>query len=385
MQAVIVYSWRGMASSEFWQAGYEGADHVNGDGLALDPNHLNGHRRQVRADYAALARFGIREVRESIGWRLSTRDGRFDPSFILERLAAAREHGLRIGWTVHHYGLPPGCDVLGAGFPGQFAAFCRQVAGVIAPLAPGSTYVPVNEISFLTWALCRPGLMRATRDYGPGDAALLKAALVRAALAGVAAIRGIDPQARFMHVDPVIHVRPPATHPELAEAAAREVDSQYEAWDMLLGRRDPELGGTTAAVDLLGINYYHSNQWELGDPHAYPWHLRHPRRLPFSALLLRTWRRYGLPLLVAETSHVGVGRADWIEEVAAEVQAARRAGADIRGICLYPILDRVDWSDGRRWHNSGLWDIAGEPGPDVARRMDPAYAAALRGLGLGPG
>lgn len=57
--------------SSFWQAGFEGADHINPAGIALDMNAINAHDVHIATDYAALAAFNIRSVRESVGWRLA--------------------------------------------------------------------------------------------------------------------------------------------------------------------------------------------------------------------------------------------------------------------------------------------------------------------------
>ena len=35
----------------------------------------------------------------------------------------------------------------------------------------------------------------------------------------------------------------------------------FEAWDMLSGRVQPELGGDERYLDVIGVNYYDRNQW----------------------------------------------------------------------------------------------------------------------------
>ena len=63
----------------FWMGGYEGADHVNSRGIPLDINNWNGHWPQASQDYSRLACMGIRTIRESVGWRVSSsREGRSD-------------------------------------------------------------------------------------------------------------------------------------------------------------------------------------------------------------------------------------------------------------------------------------------------------------------
>ena len=202
----------------------------------------------------------------------------------------------------------------------------------------------------------------------------MKRRLVRAVLAGIDAVRRIDPRARFLHVEPIGHVAPPADQPELAEAAERIAAYQWQAWDLIGGLVEPELGGSAEALDLIGINHYHSGQWEVGTEERLWWHLRDPRRRPLSALLGDAWRRYGRPLVIAETGHVGDGRATWLHEVVAEVTRARAAGVPVGGICLYPLLDRHDWHDTAHWHRSGLWDL---DQPSRQRVLATDYADAL--------
>ena|SRR5688572_27646389 len=53
--------------ASFWLAGYEGADPINSSGLPLAMADLTQHEAQAAADYARLAEFDMRTVRESAG------------------------------------------------------------------------------------------------------------------------------------------------------------------------------------------------------------------------------------------------------------------------------------------------------------------------------
>lgn len=372
------------ALPSFWMGGYEGADHVNGAGEALDMVAATGHDRRLDADYRAARRLGLRCVRESVGWRLAEQpDGRFDLTRAVRMAQAASRQGVHILWTLMHYGVPPDLTLLDDALIPRFARFAGAVARTLAPLSPAPRiYTPINEISFLSWAAS------ATRDMGPAGVQQVvaledsrvsgfqvKQRLVRAALAGMDAIRAADPQARFLHIEPVLHVAP-CDAGNLAQCALAEriTGFQWQTMDMLAGRMDPQLGGHPEALDLVGLNHYHSSQWEVPSEKRLPWHLRDPRRLPLSQLLGEVWRRYGRPMLVAETGHIGVGRAAWLHEIAAEAQRARAQGLPLLGLCLYPLLDRPDWNETRRWHRSGLWHLA----RPEARRLVQPYARALR-------
>ena len=55
---------------------------------------------------------------------------------------------------------------------------------------------------------------------------------------------------------------------EPLRAETRRFNEQvvYQSWDMLAGRLMPELGGSRRHLDIIGVNYYWTNQWEHGRP-----------------------------------------------------------------------------------------------------------------------
>ncbi len=364
----------GRIYASFWQGGFEGADHVNGSGTALCMNGSTGHFIQARADYERLARRGIHTVRESAGWRHIGRGDAFDFERVGACMAAARDAGTQILWTCFHYGMPRGLDLFSADFVPRLADYCAALAEYLRPLhddALPPVYTPVNEISFLCWAACETGLLHPYVGDRAHEGHALKRHVVRAAIAAADAIRAVDPRARILVVDPLIHVVPaPGAN---GEEAAHQNEAQYEANDMLCGRRDPDLGGSPRQLDLIGVNYYPHNQWESHTRHTLPWRVD-MRRRPFAELLLDLHARYRRPITISETSHVGDQRGPWITDVAEEVRRAIDAGVDIQGICLYPVLDRPDWENPADWHRSGLWRIDPASG---ARRIDPSYALAI--------
>ena len=46
---------------------------------------------------------------------------------------------------------------------------------------------------------------------------------------------------------------------------------------MLCGDIEPGLGGSRKHLDIIGLNYYHENQWEHGSNDRLHWHLNDPR------------------------------------------------------------------------------------------------------------
>ena len=292
------------------------------------------------------------------------------------REQAARRHGLQIVWTIWHYGIPEDLEYFSPELPARFERFCTAFAQCIARLGSAEfpqVFVPINEISFLAWAVCGTGLMSTRVPRECHDANELKQRLVEAALRGTRAIREVIPDARFMHVDPLIHV---ISDGDGHVRASARTEGQFEALDMMCGRRDPQLGGSADCIDVIGLNYYHSNQWEVDTNERLHWHLADTRRKPLPELLADVAARYGKPLAIAETSHFGDGRARWIEEIARDLNTCAARGLHLHGACLYPIIDRPDWEEPQRWHHSGLWDV--DPHADMRRRLDPAYAHHLK-------
>ena len=381
----------------FWMGGFEGADHVNSHGVPLHLNHSNGHVQFFAHDYAAMAQLGLRTVRESIGWRAGTQpDGTLDVARLQRMADAAQQQGLQVLWTLHHYGLPPGVDFFAADFAPRFAGFCDQVARALQGFGDGlPLFQPVNEISFLSWAAGSTNLIHPYLGESQQRGHELKCRLVAAALQGCDALWATLPQARMVHTDPLIHVV--ADVPSDAEvsgagagAGAQDwaaqaqalTQAQFEAWDMLCGRLEPGLGGAPRYLDVLGLNYYHDNQWQHPSGQRLDWHLGDPRRRGLDDLLQSVWQRYGRPLFIAETGHVGAGRARWIDSVARAAESALAKGVPLQGICLYPLLDRPDWEDPSHWHRSGLWEVHGQHSqPPLSGAALPGSAVPFGSLG----
>lgn len=395
--------------------GFEGADHVNSRGEPLDMVSASGHLDRANEDYARLAALGLRTVRESVGWRLTETAGQFDFSRVVCLAQLANDNGIQILWTLMHYGTPPDVSLLDDAFCQRYVAFAVAAARALRPLSDHAPiYTPINEIGFVSWAVCESDLFHPYVGHFEGKGGEswrtgfeVKCRLVSAALQAMNAIRQEDPRARFMHIEPLVHAVAPADAPELVDLATEVRSHQWQVWDLLAGRLMPELGGRPSQLDLLGVNHYHNSQWEVGTEARLHWHLGDPRRLPLAHLLQEAWARYGRPLIVAETSHVGEGRVQWLHDVAEQVRLARSAGVPVDGLCLYPIVDRPDWNNSSHWHNSGLWDVDhsaseeafqqeahGEQGvqgaqgphrqpvstspPKVAHRLHFSYAKALR-------
>jgi hypothetical protein len=346
----------------FFLAGFECACQRRRDGRRLDLLAATGHDLLAGRDYARLRPAGIGGARDGIRWYQVDRGGRYDFGELVPRLAAARQNGVRVIWDLCHYGWPDDLDVWSAEFLRRFARFARAAAAVVAAETAGPAwYAPVNEISFWAWAGGEVGYLN---PFGIGRGRELKAQLARASLAAIEAIRRVDPGARFLQAEPLIHIVADPARPGDAPAAARLNEAQYEAVEMLAGRTAPELGGAEEALDVVGVNFYPANQWLLDGTKVWRGHAWYR---PLRELLAEAYERYRRPLLISETGAEGEGRAEWVAYVCREVRAALRLGVPVEGICLYPVLDYLGWDDDRHCP-VGLWGFPDERGERPVHR-----------------
>jgi beta-glucosidase/6-phospho-beta-glucosidase/beta-galactosidase len=359
----------------FFLGGFECASHIDRSGRRQDYAVLTDHERQVREDYERAASVGIRVVREGLRWHLIDRAGRYDFSSIARMKDAAKEVGLTQINCLFHYGWPDDLDPLTPAFVKRFGKFAAAFAEWRVERDPAPRwYGPINEGSMLAHAAGEAGWFEPFLE-GKGDA--LKRNLVRAAIEATDVIRSIDPDARFLSIDPVAYVVPPANQPERADEAAQENEEQYELWDMLCGREEPRLGGAPGYLDVIGVNCYPDTQHELGSDVELP--LDDPRRKPFSEMLCEVYARYGRPILVAETSARNHQRSHWIRDITQECLRAIEHGVDVQGICLYPLVDMPEWKFGEigPLGKLGLWDVVKE-GDGWKRVINKAYLEALQ-------
>ena len=360
----------------FFLGGFECSTHRRAhDRRRVDVIHGTAHDTHAEADYRTLQGHAILTVRDGVRWhRVEAEPGRFDWSSLEGQLAGAEASGTEVIWDLLHYGWPDDVDIWGAEFVPRFVRFAREAARVIRARTAGTRfYCPVNEISFLAWG---GGDAAYLNPFARGRGHELKVQLARAAIAAMEAILLDDPAARFMHADPVINVITDPHRPWETPHAEGHRHAQFQGWDMLCGRMWPQLGGRPELLDIVGVNYYHNNQWIHGGP---PIDRFHPLYKPFHRILAETYARYGRPIFVAETGIEADERAAWLSHIGAEVREARRLGVPVEGICLYPVLDHPGWDDERHCPNGLLHPAPGGHG----RRADAALAAELaRQLGL---
>lgn len=342
----------------FFMAGFECSTFVWKDRERKDYVSATGHDRHLKADLEGAMDLGIGAVREAIRWpQVDLGGGRYDWSSVKAVQDAATECKITPIWDLCHYGFPDGCDPFSDECVERFAAYCRAAAEFVTSSAEGPYFfTPINEITFFSAAA---SVLEWMYPFAKGREAELKRALARMDIAGVKAIRDVEPEARMVHVDPIIHAVAPPDRPDLSDEAWEEEHRKaVEAWDMLAGRVAPELGGSPEILDIVGVNVYHYSQVQLGaDKKREILGPRDPRRKPLSELLKFAWDRYRCPVIIGETSGFQDNRAEWLRMTMEECFKAINSGVDLHGVCLYPFVDVPDWWT-QKWAKIGIFDVA---------------------------
>lgn len=369
--------------------GFECSTHRRHDGRRLDLLAATHHDSLAEQDYRQLAEHGIRSARDGVRWHLveAAGPGRYDWSPVLPLLRAAEARGVQVIWDLCHYGWPDWLDIWSPDFVARFADYAAAFARLaVAETGAAPLLCPMNEISYIAWA---GGSVARINPFCEGRGNELKRQVVRATLAATRAVRAEAPGARFFTVEPRIHIVP---RPGREEEDRHEVDmlngGQWEAWDMLAGRLEPELGGAEDMLDVVGVNFYWNNQWWHHGTYGMPLSVFDERWRPLRDLLADVHARYRRPLFVAETSCEDDRRAPWLRYVAEEVRGAIAAGVPVEGICLYPVLSHPGW-DNDRYCANGLLELESRQGrrlvhaplAEELRRQTEAFAAftAARG------
>lgn len=342
----------------FFLGGFECSTHYLEHGKRLDEVAATQHDRWVKEDYFRLREVNIRTAREGIRWHLiESSPGRYDFGSVLSMIRAARDLDVQVIWDLCHYGWPDWLDIFEPRFIDAFEKLASEFAKVLRNETDSVAFItPINEISFFSWG---GGESAWLNPYAKGRGDELKDQLVRAAIAAIEAVWRVDPRTRICQIDPIINVLPadPLNEQQRRDAESYRL-SQFQAWDMLGGWFKPQLGGNEKYLDIIGINYYVHNQWILNGKFIEPGHKRYK---PFRQIITEAYERYKRPMFLAETGIEDEARPAWLRYVCSEVLAAMEAGAQIEGICLYPIVNHPGWVDDRHCYN-GLWDYADKDG-----------------------
>ncbi|MDR6821063.1 beta-glucosidase/6-phospho-beta-glucosidase/beta-galactosidase [Neorhizobium sp. 2083] len=338
----------------FLLGGFECSAHKRKDGRRVDMLAATRHDELAERDYRQLQGLGIMSVRDGLRWHLiERRPHRYDWSSSLPMIQAAAQTGTEVIWDLCHYGWPNGLDIWSPSFVERFANFSRAAAEVIAAETSGRRfYCPINEISFWAWGGGQVGYMNPCAVERGAE---LKRQLVRAFIAASETIREVDPDACIIVAEPSVNITTGSEAiNDIAEAEKHRL-YQFEAVDMLLGKQAPELGGHPRVIDVIGMNFYPTNQWYHFGP-GIPFGHHHFKA--FADMIVETHERFDLPVFVAETGAEASSRPGWLHYISTQVEEAMHRGTPVRGICLYPVTAYPGW-DNDRICETGVIGMAG--------------------------
>ncbi|MEN3338398.1 MAG: hypothetical protein V7647_2074 [Acidobacteriota bacterium] len=340
----------------FILGGFECSTHRLPSGKRLDLVHSTRHDALAASDYRLLQRHGILTARDGVRWHLIEQTpNRYDYSSALPMFQAVRDTGMQVIWDLWHYGWPDHIDIFSAAFIERFTAFAKETVTRLSEFDEAPLISPINEISFFSWAGGEGGIFNPFAKHR-GDE--MKRQLVRASIAAIHAMRTVNPAVRIFQIDPIINVVPRSSRAEDVRNAEQYRLSQFEAWDMILGRTQPELGGREDLIDVIGVNYYIHNQFVWQGRLIVP---SDPRYRHVSAMLQEVFERYRRPVFVAETGIEDETRPAWLRYMFKEVLTAKADGVPVEGLCIYPIVNHPGWDDDRHCHN-GMFDYADAAG-----------------------
>lgn len=330
-------------------AGFECSSHRRRDGVRLDLIRATGHDRHVLQDYRLCKDHGFSTLRDGLRWHLIGKDpGKYDWSSWMPALEAAEEVGIQVIWDLFHYGSPDCVDQAAPDFPERFTEFALAAIELQQSISDRPPLVcPLNEISFLSWAVDEGYFPRV----GPDQRGWFKRHLVKTAITATKAIKGRWPDATIVWAEPLIHIAPHDRRRRSIDAARKNLQGMFQAYDWLMGLAEPELGGDPSLVDVVGWNFYPHNQWYFKGP-TIP--MGHHEYRPLADMLIEMAERYRKPIVLSETGSEGTGKSSWLHYVCNEVRDAIGRGADIRGICWYPITAYPGW-DNSRHAETGLF------------------------------
>jgi beta-glucosidase/6-phospho-beta-glucosidase/beta-galactosidase len=336
------------------------------------------HDRFAMQDYELLRRLGIAVAREGIPWPLVDQRGQYNFSCIDPMIEAMNRQQILPIWDLCHYGYPDDLDPFSDDFVKRFGNYCKAAAEYVIPKLHGPYFfTPINEITFFSFCGGEWGWVAPYKNTKE-ERFRFREMLCKAAIAGVKAIREVEPSARMIHMDPLVQVVAPRDRPDQKEAAWHEtyVDT-FMAWDILAGKVHPEYGGSLEILDIVAPNNYSFGQMEYRE-HG-PHQALSPdddRIVSLCDLLQLVWNRYGRPMIIGETSGMNEGREDWLCDVMQESMAAVNRGMDLHGICLFPGIDMPNWHTGE-WLHNGICDLV--PEGDVLKRVEcQSYVDELR-------
>ena len=228
--------------------------------------------------------------------------------------------------------------------------------------------------------------------------------IVQAVSRGIRAIRRTQPEAQVMLCDHVDFYQ--TTNPSLEDEVARRNLRRFLALDLLMGRVDAShplyewitsYGLSQLDLDwfkhnpqqpnIIGLDYYPSSESDLTKAGEATRQRRAAAPTGLYGIASTYYQRYGLPMMVTETSIDGkpINRQIWLDQTIEDCRRLRSEGIPLVGYFWWPLIDQVDW-DGAlthrvgKIHDVGIYNLHRQADGTLARQPTPItklYGAAI--------
>lgn len=387
--------------------------------LRADQLTATGHAARP-ADLELLPELGVSAVRYPVLWGWRSRGAQAtDWKWADARIGRLLELGLRPVIGLLHHGSGPGSSsFLDPDFPQRFGAF----ADTVARRYPGvREFLPINEplttarFSGLygTWhPHARDHAIFTRMLLSMAGAAREAARAIRAATAGAVIIQNED----LGHTQGTPAVRDAVTFDNhrrwlTFDLMTGRVGPSHPLWNYLAGDREravalESLRDDPEPPDVLGLDYYvtsdryldhrlerypawtHGGDGKLAYADVERVRCAFPPASGFSRALDEAWRRYQLPLSLAEVNLSGEpdDQVAWWWEAWDAALRARASGIDVRSVTCWSVFGARGWAsllrrpDGR--HEAGAVDV--RRGAPRLTALGRAVQAAAQGSGSAP-
>lgn len=386
-----------------WATGIEDTfvQHARTGQQPLDEYALMEHYQHWREDLSLVPQIGARAVRWGVPWyRVEAEEGRFDWRWT-DQVIPFMVEDLSITPIIDlvHYGcplwMPRAFD--DPGYPEAVARYARAFAERYRGLV--HWYTPMNEPHMTAWMCGRQAIWP---PYLRGERGYLRVAVqaARGIVRTVEVLREVDADAVIVQVEAAAVHR--AAHEHLEVYADEERQRRFLHYDLITGRITPghplytwllragtrpgdleEVQRRPVHLDLMGLNFY--PQWSTHQVYIsrrgnVRFRNTEPDGRGFAELIGDYWQRYGVPIMITETSADGTDetREAWLEASVAAVRELRGRGVPVVGYTWFPLFTMIDWRY-RHGHasleecriNLGLFRLG-----DGTRRWVPTSTAA---------
>jgi beta-glucosidase len=374
----------------------------------LDEYELTQHYQFWREDLDLIARSGADSLRWGIPWyRVEPEPGRFEWDWVDGVVDHITDLGLTCIVDLMHYGTPLWMteSFLDPDYPSRVAAYAAAAASRYGDRL--DVWTPLNEPNVNADFCGQRGVWPPYRTGEEGFVALA-VPLAEGIAATQRAILDVQPDASFVYVEasfryagdsfPIPRDVLDERRFMILDLALGRVGADHPILAWLLrhgadGERLERLTADPVIPDVLGVNYYPAFSTVRFDDTGQPAGVESGAD-GLDEVVRMYAARYGLPLMITETSRGGAleDRQTWLHESLTAVASLRADGIPLVGYTWFPFIALIDWAYREAttpvddWIvQMGMVDLHRLPGGGTLERhptvlLDDYAVAARRGI-----